>query len=90
MNDKSISLAVILGDGVGHDVLPVATEVIQAAAGAVGVAVEPEIYDYGALHYLEHGTPCRTTWKDWCGASRTGTTPSSSEVLVSTPGFRRT
>ena len=57
MNEKSISLAVILGDGVGHDVLPVATEVIQAAAGAVGVAVEPQVYDYGALHYLQHGTP---------------------------------
>ena len=57
MNEKSISLAVILGDGVGHDVLPVATEVIRAAAGAVGVAVSPQVYDYGALHYLEHGTP---------------------------------
>ena len=32
--------------------------------------------------------PCPTTWKDWCGGWRTGTTPSSSEVLVSTPGFR--
>ena len=57
MNGKTVSLAVILGDGVGHDVLPVATEVIRAAAGAEGVDVEPEVYDYGALHYLEHGTP---------------------------------
>ena len=57
MSGKTVSLAVILGDGVGHDVLPVATEVIQTAAGAMGVEVKPEIYDYGALHYLEHGIP---------------------------------
>jgi len=57
MSGKPVSLAVILGDGVGHDVLPVATEVIRAAAGAEGVEVEPQVYDYGALHYLEHGTP---------------------------------
>ena len=90
MNEKSISMAVILGDGVGHDVLPVATEVIQAAAGAVGVEVSPQVYDYGALHYLEHGTPLPDDVKDWCGALRTGTTPSCSEVLVSTPESPRT
>ena len=57
MIEKTVSLAVILGDGVGHDVLPVATDVVRAAAGAEGVEVEPQVYDYGALHYLEHGTP---------------------------------
>ena len=57
MSEKTVSLAVILGDGVGHDVLPVATDVVRAAAGAEGVEVEPQVYDYGALHYLEHGTP---------------------------------
>ena len=41
MSEKPVSLAVILGDGVGHDVLPVATDVIRAAAGAEGVDVEP-------------------------------------------------
>ncbi len=57
MSDDKISLAVILGDGVGHDVLPVATEVIREAAGACGVEVSPEVYNYGAAHYLEHGIP---------------------------------
>ena len=57
MSGKAISLAVVPGDGVGHDVLPVATEVIQAAAEAAGAEVRPRVYDYGALRYLERGAP---------------------------------
>ncbi len=57
MPDKLIRMAVILADGVGHDVLPVATEVIQAAARACGVEVEPTVYGYGAQRYLEEGSP---------------------------------
>lgn len=57
MPDHLIRLAVILADGVGHDVLPVATEVIQEAAGAYGVTVEPTVYGYGAQRYLEEGAP---------------------------------
>ncbi len=57
MPEKNIRLGVILGDGVGHDVLPVMVDVVTEAAGAFGVSVEPEIYNYGAAHYLEHGTP---------------------------------
>ncbi|MDA0999475.1 MAG: isocitrate/isopropylmalate family dehydrogenase [bacterium] len=55
MSGKTVSMAVILGDGVGHDVLPVATEVIRAAAAATGVEVTPTLYNYGALRYLEEG-----------------------------------
>jgi len=57
MPDDVIRLAVILADGVGHDVLPVATEVIQTAADACGVEVEPTVYCYGAQRYLEEGSP---------------------------------
>lgn len=57
MPENLIRMAVILADGVGHDVLPVATEVIQAAAGACGVEVEPTVYGYGAKRYLEEGSP---------------------------------
>jgi len=53
----AIDLAVILGDGVGHDVLPVAVDVVREAAGACGVEVEPTIYNYGAQRYLEEGSP---------------------------------
>lgn len=56
MPDNLIRMAVILADGVGHDVLPIATEVIQAAAGACGVEVEPTVYGYGAQRYLEEGS----------------------------------
>jgi 3-isopropylmalate dehydrogenase len=57
MPENLIRLAVILADGVGHDVLPVATQVIQEAAGACGVEVEPTVYGYGAQRYLEEGAP---------------------------------
>lgn len=57
MPDSLIRIAVILGDGVGHDVLPVATKVIEEAAGACGVEVKPTVYSYGAQHYLEKGSP---------------------------------
>ena len=57
MNEKRLSLAVILGDGVGHDVLPVVTEVMKEAALADKVQVDPTVYNYGALRYLEEGSP---------------------------------
>ncbi|MEE9240719.1 MAG: isocitrate/isopropylmalate family dehydrogenase [bacterium] len=57
MTENRIRLAVILGDGVGHDVLPVMVDVVTEAAGACGIAVEPTVYNYGAAHYLEHGIP---------------------------------
>ena len=57
MNEKKLSLGVILGDGVGHDVLPVVTEVMKEAALADKVQVDPTVYNYGALRYLEEGSP---------------------------------
>ena len=55
--ENNIDLAVILGDGVGHDILPVAVEVIKEAAGVCGVEVTPTVYGYGAQRYLEEGSP---------------------------------
>jgi len=57
MPESKIHLAVILGDGVGHDVLPVSTEVITEAAGACGIEVTHEVFGYGAQRYLEEGSP---------------------------------
>src|SRR3990172_7109109 len=57
MPDKKLSIAAIPGDGVGHDVVPVAAEVVRAAAGACGVQVEVTPYNYGVLRYLEEGKP---------------------------------
>ena len=57
MPENNIDLAVILGDGVGHDILPVAVEVIKEAAGVCGVEVTPTVYGYGAQRYLEEGSP---------------------------------
>ena len=55
MNETKLSLAVILGDGVGHDILPVVTEVMKEAALADEVQVDPTVYNYGALRYLDEG-----------------------------------
>ncbi|MBI3128682.1 MAG: isocitrate/isopropylmalate dehydrogenase family protein [Candidatus Tectomicrobia bacterium] len=55
MPEKKLSIAAIPGDGVGHDVVPVAAEVVRAAAGACGVQVDVTPYDYGAVRYLETG-----------------------------------
>ena len=57
MPDKKLSIAAIPGDGVGHDVVPVAAEVVRAAAGACGVQVDVTLYNYGVLRYLEEGKP---------------------------------
>ncbi|MEE9274210.1 MAG: isocitrate/isopropylmalate family dehydrogenase [bacterium] len=48
-------MAVIPGDGVGHDVIPVAVDVIREAAAACGAEVEAEFFTYGALRHLEEG-----------------------------------
>ncbi|MFC1492035.1 isocitrate/isopropylmalate dehydrogenase family protein [Nitrospinota bacterium] len=55
MPDDVIRLAAIPGEGVGHDIIPVAAEVIREAAGACGMEVETTFYNYGAVRYLEEG-----------------------------------
>jgi 3-isopropylmalate dehydrogenase len=57
MAENKIHLAVILGDGVGHDILPVSTQVITEAASVCGVEVTHEVFSYGAQRYLEEGAP---------------------------------
>lgn len=48
-------LAVIPGDGIGPEVTRVAMRVAAAAAGAHGVPLELQWFDYGADRYLETG-----------------------------------
>jgi len=48
-------VAVIPGDGIGHEVIPAAIRVVEAAGTRAGFAFEWEHFPWGSAHYLEHG-----------------------------------
>jgi len=52
---KSYRVAVIAGDGIGHEVTPAAIRVIDAAAARVNVRFDWEAFPWGSAYFLEHG-----------------------------------
>ena len=53
---ETIRLAVIPGDGIGHEVVPGALKILERLAELHGgLKFEFEHYDYGCDYYLEHG-----------------------------------
>ncbi len=48
-------VAVIPGDGIGHEVVPAAIRAIEAAAGRSSVQVAWEPFGWGSEHFFEHG-----------------------------------
>lgn len=52
---KSYKIAAINGDGIGHEIVPMAVEVMQVAAKKFGFEIETTAFPYGAGYYLEHG-----------------------------------
>ena len=48
-------IAVVPGDGIGHEIIPMALEVLEAALRPDGVTLETTAFPYGAGHYKEHG-----------------------------------
>jgi tartrate dehydrogenase/decarboxylase/D-malate dehydrogenase len=48
-------VAVIPGDGIGHDVVRAAIRVIEAAADRSNVGIAWEHFPWGSAHYFEHG-----------------------------------
>lgn len=53
---RTYQIAAIPGDGIGHEIVPLAIEVAQACADRHGVELKTEFLDYGAGHFLKHGT----------------------------------
>jgi tartrate dehydrogenase/decarboxylase/D-malate dehydrogenase len=53
---KTYRVAVIPGDGIGHEVTPAAIKGIEAAAGRVGVRFEWESFPWGSAQYVETGS----------------------------------
>ena len=48
-------IAAVNGDGVGHEIVPAAMQLLRAVAEKHGFNIESETLPYGAGHYLKHG-----------------------------------
>lgn len=48
-------IAVIPGDGIGHEIVPVGVEVLEAAAARGGFQLQFETFPFGAGHYQQTG-----------------------------------
>jgi len=55
MNDKSYTIAVIPGDGVGREVIPHGKRVLEEVALKHAVSFNFHDYDWGASYYFAHG-----------------------------------
>ena len=49
-------IAVIPGDGIGREVIPVGMRVLEAAAGRFGFVLEWQSFPWGSDHYLRCGS----------------------------------
>ena len=52
---QTYRVAVIPGDGIGHEVVPAAIRVLEAAAERSGFGLEWEHFPWGSEHYFAHG-----------------------------------
>ncbi len=52
---KTYKIAVVPGDGIGHEIVPASLEVIDAVAKANHFRIDTETFPWGAGYYLKHG-----------------------------------
>lgn len=52
---KNYKIAVVNGDGVGHEIVPAAMKLIEAVAHKHGFQIEQDSFPFGAGHYLKTG-----------------------------------
>lgn len=52
---SNYKIAVVPGDGIGTEIVPVALEVLEKAGEKYGFTFENTFFDWGAGHYLKHG-----------------------------------
>lgn len=68
MNDKTLKIAVIAGDGIGKEVVPEGLRVLQAAASKFKIDIGFDIFDFASCdYYLKHGTMLPADWKAQIG-----------------------
>jgi tartrate dehydrogenase/decarboxylase/D-malate dehydrogenase len=54
--NKTYRIASVPGDGVGHEIIPAALDVLDIAAKNSGFAIQTTEFPYGAGHYKKTGT----------------------------------
>jgi len=52
---KEYKIAVVPGDGIGHEIVPAALEVLHAAAALHDFQLAPDAFPWGAGYYRQHG-----------------------------------
>lgn len=52
---NNYKIAVINGDGIGHEIVPMSVEVLKAAANKFGFGLDFSTFPFGAGYYLEYG-----------------------------------
>ena len=61
-------IAVIPGDGIGKEVMPVGVAALEAVAGRFGLDVHLDHFDFASCdYYAKHGTMMPADWKDQIG-----------------------
>ena len=61
-------IAVIAGDGIGKEVMPVGVAVLDAAARRFGIGLQVDEFDFANCdYYARHGTMMPDDWKDRIG-----------------------
>ncbi len=56
VNEKTYRIAVIPGDGIGQEVIPVGIRVLEAAGERFGFRMSWEHFPWGSEHYFQHGS----------------------------------
>lgn len=52
---KSYKIAIVNGDGIGHEIVPMGVDVLKAAANKYNFKVETTSFPFGAGYYEQHG-----------------------------------
>ncbi|MGC9344300.1 MAG: isocitrate/isopropylmalate family dehydrogenase, partial [Bacteroidales bacterium] len=52
---KTYKIALVPGDGIGHEITPAGVKVLEKAASCYGFALSFDEYGYGAGYYKKHG-----------------------------------
>jgi tartrate dehydrogenase/decarboxylase/D-malate dehydrogenase len=65
MKNKFYRIAVIPGDGIGHEVVPEGMRVLEKAAGKHGFDLKADWFDFASCdYYLKHGRMMPEDWKE--------------------------
>ena len=68
MSDKTYSLAVLSGDGIGPEVMAEAIKVLEKAAGKFGFTLNYKEADFGGIAYDKHGSPLPDETREICNS----------------------